>query len=61
MATPAPRRRVRFTPRTTPVPEDYDTGACRCSTITTHRGTPAEHRRQQCIDARESQPGHATS
>ncbi len=50
-----PTRRAPFVPRTKPVEPGYDTGACRCPTITTHRGTAAEHRRQQCNDVREAQ------
>ena len=51
-----PVRRRRFTPRTRPVDEDYDTGSCRCATITDYREHPIVHRRQQCIEAREATP-----
>jgi hypothetical protein len=62
MATPPrPTRRVPFVPRTESVPDDYDTGACRCATITTLRGTAAEHRRQQCTDIRADQTAGSTS
>lgn len=53
--TRQPVRRTRFVPRTRPVEDGYDTGACRCPTITDHRQRPILHRRQQCIDAREAQ------